>query len=498
VVAVAMLASVALLGAGPLAAGASTGSSDSSCGYYFEWLHVVRFPLQPDPHAAYSYVAISAASAQSDHVAFVVQGPFPYAAWTSWDVYGQQGKPVQVTNGENIVPDAGSTNPFVVGKTVTAVPRNFKLLYLPQGVNQSETASSLQDIPAANVFQTPSPSDAGAWVLANRVYQAFPSYNQGGSGGPTNTPFPSVTAVNYQTGQPVSCSSYNLIPAALQRQPTNPPRAAATAPPPVRIRLTNGEHLPLADSSTSPPPKAEYAPPNPPGRLQFTRPPAAAGADVSAVPPPDRCAGYLGTRTSLTRVSLIRIPHVPTFFNVTGVTSKTTFPTTEAAYVSATEYGSSLGVYQSGSPYTTSLGDGELNLDHSGGATIVVWPRVLSRQQRQRVFAYASQRRWAILRGGTQNAYTTANLLIREKRSSAYQFGTGHLASYYGSDTFPMHTGQPWRRIHGAPYVASPHNLGPTAPQGVTCTMVELADGQCLRRLKSYIRSSGGHYFSSG
>jgi hypothetical protein len=39
--------------------GASSGGAAgnaSVCNYYFEWLDRVRFPLQADPHAAYTYV----------------------------------------------------------------------------------------------------------------------------------------------------------------------------------------------------------------------------------------------------------------------------------------------------------------------------------------------------------------------------------------------------------------------------------------------------------
>ena len=58
-----------------------------------------------------------------------------------------------------------------------------------------------------NVF---APMVDSGFVLANRVYQAFPRYNQGGSGGPTKTRFPAVRAVNYRTGEPVSRARYNL------------------------------------------------------------------------------------------------------------------------------------------------------------------------------------------------------------------------------------------------------------------------------------------------
>jgi hypothetical protein len=365
------------------------------CGYFFEWLRVVKFPLQPDPHAAYSYIAVSTPTAEADHVAFVVHGAFPYAAWTSWDVYGKQGKPTAVENDADITPDFGSVNPFDGVNRVRAHQREFTLLFLPGDIPQSMIAPSLQAIP--NLIQTP--TDTNAWVLANRVYQAFPRYSQGGSGGPTHTPFPEVSAVNWTTGASVPCAPYNLIPKVLQRPPTHPPRTGSTRPPGASITLMNGQPLQLANSPTAPPIGVEYAPPNPPGLLRFTRPPLAAGADVSAVPPPDNCAGYLGTATSVRRISLIRMPHVPTFFDVNRVTPATTFPDTQAAYVSATQYGASLGVYVSGSPLRTSLGDAELKIDRTGGSTILVWPRVLSRQQRRLVVAYADRRGWAILRG---------------------------------------------------------------------------------------------------
>ena len=465
----------------------------SVCGYLFEWLHVVRFPLQPDPHAAYSYVALNSKAAARRRVGFLVRGPFPYAAWTSWDVYGAEGKPVAVANDNAIVADRGSVNPFVVGSRVLARHRNFTLLYLPYGVAQSDTAPSLRRVAAANVF---APMVDKSFVLANRVYQAFAGYNQGGSGGPTKTRFPAVRAVNYRTGEPVSCARYNLLPSALQRSPARPPRAGSTRLPPRRVRLANGASLPRADSPPSAMRGAEFAPPNPPGLVRFTRPPLAAGADVSAIPPPDNCAGYLGTRTSLTRISLIRMPHVPTFFDVTAVTPATRFVQNQATYVSFTEYGASLGVYAPGRPITTSLGDAELKVDATGGSTVMVWPRRLSRRQLHLVFTYAARRGWAILRGGTRNQYTTANLLIREKGSSGYQFGVGRVPCYYGTPTDPMHTGQPWRRVVGDQYIASPSNIGPGAPQGVTCTVEQFTDGDCLRRLKAHIRSSGGRYFA--
>ena len=48
------------------------------CGYLYEWLSSFRFPLQPDPHAAYSYVI---PKVSDDPVALEITGQFP----REWD-----------------------------------------------------------------------------------------------------------------------------------------------------------------------------------------------------------------------------------------------------------------------------------------------------------------------------------------------------------------------------------------------------------------------------
>lgn len=61
----------------------STGDS-STCGYLYEWVDTFRFPLQPDPHAAYTYVVPKITDGS---VGFEISGSFPYASWTEWMVY---------------------------------------------------------------------------------------------------------------------------------------------------------------------------------------------------------------------------------------------------------------------------------------------------------------------------------------------------------------------------------------------------------------------------
>jgi hypothetical protein len=67
----------------------------------------VRFPLQADPHAAYSYV-VPSVSPSSDHVGFTIKGPAPYAAWTSWMVYTGTAQPFSIVGKSDITPTPGT------------------------------------------------------------------------------------------------------------------------------------------------------------------------------------------------------------------------------------------------------------------------------------------------------------------------------------------------------------------------------------------------------
>jgi len=483
------------------AASAPAAADPSVCNYYFEWLDRVRFPLQADPHAAYSYV-IPKVSPASDHVGFTVTGPAPYASWTSWMVYTGKAQPFSVVGKEDITPDPGNVNPWAGAPTPISAPnRSFSLLILPHGVDQSATASALEAIPASNVLRSPSnTSDGPMWVLANRVYKAFPGYNRGGSGGPTDTPLPTVRAVDYTTGKGVPCAPLNQLPDVVQTPPTEPP---ATSPPLVRDnpKLKNGLPFDRLLGSDSPADGSQFAPPNPKGLIQFTRPPLLPGADVSAIPPPDNCAGYLGTPTPTDRISLIRLPHVATYFDTKAVTPTSPYVQHQADYISFTQYGSAIGVYRPGTPFTTSLGDAELKVDSTGGSTILVWPRQLDPGERHKVVAHARRQGYAIMRGGAANELTTANLMIRIKGASTTYTGAyapdadrSGVPCYFGTVQKPVHAKQRWSSVTGDKYVASPANLGTGAPQGVSGGTKELLDGSLRDRLAEHIRSTGGNY----
>ena len=499
----ALLATVVAV-VGLAAAGCVGGDDEASggpvCGYYYEWKSAWKFALQPDPHAAYTYVI---PKVTTDPIGYVISGPFPYAAWTSWTIYDSAAKPFSLAKDSAITPDEGSANPFVVGTPVLAQDRRFTLLVLPEDADTSAIDDSLKSIPASNIIS--SPTSGKGYVIANRVYNAFPGYNKGGAAGPTKTPFPTVKAVNYQTGEDVDCGEQNLVPNP--KPPTEMPTNAATrSPGPGVIKATDGSTFSLGPQGTSAQSGggggsgAEYAPALDPDLIEFTRPPLLPGADVSAIPPPDNCAGYLGAATSTAQIGLIRMPHVAQWFVTTNLTPQSLFEQEETTYISFTQYGSEIAFYDPGSPNTGSLGNGELKVDETGGSTILVWPRSLTPSQQQQVFAYAKKNGWAIMRGGAEGTVTTPNLFVRLKGASpSYSGGYTPTADRKGVPCyFDDNPSSAWKQLTGDEYVASAQNIGAGAPQGVNCSVSEVLGGDCLQSLKSYIEETGGSYDASG
>lgn len=500
---------------GVLASPVGAAATAAPCNYYYEWIGKVRYPLQPDPHATYTFVMASSRAAE-DGVGFLVRGQFVHSVWTSWlTYYGPEALPFSGVNFVNnppknsyepAEPDPDSIDPFGPGQSMLGTPRNFTLLFEPEGDGNGRIAPSLDgtptaNIPSSNIREYPGPGRGSFWVLANRNYQAFsPGYNPGGT---TKDTFPVVTAVDLATGDPVDCQAYNVVPEKLQRPPTDPPDALNYGRVPIRIALKNGSKVNLLGGLGGGS-QVQFAPKNPRGLVQFTRPPLAPGADVPTIPP-GNCSGYLGARTSPRRVSLIRIPHIPNYTDYLGVDSSTTYPNPvdpsrpwQAAYVSLSMYGTSSGFYLPEEPeMSSSIADREFKVDATGGSTILIWPRKLSKLRQRRVFAYAARQDWAILRGGTKGRQASANLLFRVKGAASRYYGGISKAPCFFDEPQSRH--KDWMELpvqEGSPWVITASNLRSAAPQGVTCaTIRELTSGRCLRRLKRHIRATGGRYF---
>jgi hypothetical protein len=477
--------------------------ASAECGYLYEWTNVWRFPIQDDPHAAYSYVI---PKVTKEPIGFLISGPFPYAAWTSWTIYNGKAQPFSVVEDDAIKPDEDSENPFVAGNPVLSKNRSFRLLVIPRTTKASDVAASLRGIPSAN--RLAAPTSGRFFIIANRVYDAFPSYNRGGAAGPTKTAFPKVEAIDYETGERVDCSKHNLLPNP--KPPTDMPTVSpGESPSAAAIELTDGSRFSVGEQAGPQGSRggaaklrgAQFAPELDPDRIEMTRPPLLPGADVSAIPPPDNCAGYLGAATSTTKVGLIRMPHVARWFETANLTPRTPFEQGQTDFISFTQYGNGLGVYDPGNPNTGSLGNAELEVDSSGGTTIMIWPRTLKPRERARLVAHARRSGWAILRGGDTGPVTTANLLVRLKGAASAYSGRYEPSSeqpgvpcYF--DDHP--NAKRWSDVTGSRYVASTRNIGPGAPQGVNCEVSDVLSGTCLRDLKAYIAQTGGSYAASG
>lgn len=514
---------VASLAASSPATAAPPPGTTNACNYVYEWIGKIRFPLQPDPHAVYSAVFPSDQAGQ-DGVGFLVRGEFPHAVWTSWATYTGRGGPFSVTNFVNnppknsnnpVVADAGSIDPFTNGQLMQGTPRNFTLLFTPEGY-AGTTAPTLAGVPTssinpANTKPYPVSSNTGGfWLLANRVYVSFPGYNPGGS---TESTFPTVKAVDLATGAEVDCQKYNVAPDRLQGLPTNPPDALKYGKSPTRIVLKNGSVWIGSDGSQSG--AGQFSPPNPKGLVLFTRPKALPGGDLATIPPPDNCSGYLGTSMNPGAISLIRIPHIANYTDGLKVTSSSTYPNPvnpgeewEASYQSLVQYGAATGIYKPGSPNTATVADAEFKVDPSGGSTILVWPRTLRGAAKLRMFRYARRQGWAIVRGGQQGRLTGANMLMRVKAPASDYFGsTSAVPCYFGTPQNPENSDLEWSEVpieSGSRFIATAENMGTpgakggiisAAPQGVTCSSVRsLTSGRCVATLKRYIKSTGGSY----
>jgi hypothetical protein len=323
--------------ASPVATAKPPRGTTTLCNYYYEWLGKVRFPLQPDPHATYTYVMPSN-QAGLDGIGFLVQGQFIHGSWTSWMAYTGAAEPFGVANFVNnppantlnpIAPNAGSVDPFLDGQPMLGTPRNFTLLFRPAGYTGA-IAASLAGVPTSsinpsNIKQYPTIANGNTgnvWILANRNYAAFPGYNPGGT---TKSTFPTATAVNLATGAPVDCQKYNQIPDRLQAPPTNPPSALNYGRVPRRIVLKNGSVFTGGDAGRQTG-ISQFSPPNPKGLVLFTRQPLLPAADVATIPPSDNCAGYLGSSMDPNVISLIRIPHIANYTNTSNVSASTTYP----------------------------------------------------------------------------------------------------------------------------------------------------------------------------
>jgi hypothetical protein len=456
---------------------------------------------QADPLAGYpSYMFSNVGAATTG---YVVKADFSYAAWMSWTTYNltSNAPPFNVLSRTNIVPDPGNVNPYLPGQPTFAPKRAYTMLVLPEGTvgntlpDGSALAPALTAIPNRIFRSTAVNSD-----LTERVYAAFPGYNQAGLQGPTNTKAPSVYQTNLNTGVREACST-NILPARFQT-PFDQVGVINNDPARIMAGLMPGL-LPQENGSRI------YYPPKPDPRLvQFFRTSIAAAPapDVPAWPasgPGSKCTGYLAAKFNENQIALVRIPKPPGFFNTAKVTPNMVTPSPDVSYYSFNTYGASLGTYEDARYRTMSINSTNVKLDRTGGLTFVVWPREgpLSRPRATAaIVALARANGWMVLRGNSDGFQYADSMFIRFKGTNSnypYSFtankATNGVPCYYDD---PANADVPFENVP-ASYAATPATTGPATPQGVQCGLAEYVSGACLARLKAHIRSTGGSYYAS-
>jgi hypothetical protein len=213
-----------------------------------------------------------------------------------------------ILNDKNMVPDAGSTNPFLVGAKVNATQRNYTAWYWPDDTPVPAGLNNVVEFPTAPV----DPTDANIrFAVVMRMYQMQSGYNY-------NQFIPTVQAVS-------------------AANPTVP------VPCPVSVRSAVRQTVESALARGQ-----EYGPvlpaPEPAGnRILFSRLPTIVGPYPEGLNP-DGAVGYLGATLDPSKISVVTKHKTPTFFDNQNLPPDAVFGNYQMRYMSNTilhfpEYG---------------------------------------------------------------------------------------------------------------------------------------------------------------
>lgn len=492
-------------------AAATTGTS---CPQVVDWSSADFYPIQPSFSAGYQLFA-QRNDSSSAKVGYVLDGQFPYSNWMAWYVYSGKGIPLAKLADTDIQPSSGSTNPTIDGSPVLAPKRDYRIYFMPKDTPASVQSQMTSE--GKNVMVLPAlkgeQGGSGTASIVGRSYWAFKGYNRSGYGGPTKTPFPALRAYTIDgageiTTQPVGCSDLSRVPRSLQFDPQTTKPVISFAKAPKRANLNLRGDLPDQKVFTGGEIGRQKAPRPDPNAVSFFRNPVVAApyADVDSVPgygtPPDACGGYVMANLRNSRVALVRIPKVPTYANYAGATSTTLndSKSVDVQFYSVVVYGAAKQIDAVGSPQNSQIGNTQIKEDASGGATVMVWPRNVSPDVQQKLFAYARTRGWNVLKGGVETAAAPNTMIIREKgQNKSWPYA---LSATPGSKGAPCpQTTDPSITMPDDPpsaAVTQKNGMGLTAPQGAECTVSETLSGDCLTKLKGIITGSGGAFSASG
>ena len=477
------------------------------------------YPIQPSFSAGYTAAGQKLNGATADW-AYVVNGDFPYSNWMAWYLYDTNGVPIYKVSDQDIIADEGSTNPFVDGNPVLAPERSYTLYFLP-----STTPSSVvSDMQAAgkNVALLPAQGDTPGVSIVSRSYWSFANdglgeYDRFGYAGPTDTPYPVITAflTDPSTGELTStpvddCGSQSQLPEKLwyNRQTNQPIVTFENANAPSKDDITDLPKWLMQTGSFSGAMGKEFPPSPVLNEVQFYRNVAANApyADVSSAPPkgspPDACGGYVMANLPNDLVSLVHIPEVPSFPNYTGATAETvnSGDDYDVSFYSIVIYGAEKQLDAVGTIENSQIGNTQIVQNDDGSATVVLYPRSATQEQIDQIAAVVEANGWNLLKSGKQTDLAPNLLVIREKGQnqnwenalSANEVTQGAPCPQSTDTSLPLPQDPPDAQV------TQTNGMGLSAPAGQNCPVDAFVSGECLADLQSRLQTSGRVWSAAG
>jgi|GEM_PF-2123386 len=490
----------------------------NACPQAFDASEADFFPIQPSFSAGYT-VAAQNLNSTTQTWAYVINGDFPYSQWMAWYLYTTKGVPIYKFSDADITPDAGSTNPYVVGNKILAAPRSYHL-YLMPSTTPSSVVSSMQSS-GKNVVLMPSSSQTPGVSIVSRSYWSFSNDNLGtwdrfGYHGGTNTPPPTVSAflTDPTTGQltttPVdNCGAQSQLPQKAWYDPaTNSPIVTfKDAPVPTDQELGDIPHYLVQTGSGGGTMGKEFPPSPVASEVQFYRNVAANSpyADVQAAPapgdPPDKCGGYVMANLPNDVVSVVHVPAVPNFPDYTGATADTVNKDSDyqVQFYSIVIYGATKQVDAVGSNDNSQIGNKQIKLAADGSATVVLWPQSATPAQVDQIAAVAKANGWNLLKSGIQSAVAPNLMVIREKGQNKNWSNALSANSVTQGAPCPQ-SANPSLLLPQDPPIAQVtqfNGMGLSAPQGQNCSINDFLSGACLAAFGKQLAKTGAKWSAS-
>jgi hypothetical protein len=523
-----------------------------------------RFPLYGSPPAGYNYTSFMG---PSTNIGFVYSYDFPYAATATVSLTPLTGPQkladVASISDSSLQMDPGSANPLTPGTRVLTPNRHLHLLIIPAqpgaenpAFDVATLAPSLAAIPNRLVMPQ---SQQFSFNPIMRIYYPVNGYDNWGAGGPTHTNYPAIFQVDLTTGQIQSCDQQvsaiqRLIGGIWPENAVTSPVACVGCPPsrfyprfshqnpryfrtgfgattltsppfgvePSATRSTaraRAASFGAVAAQTEPEPDVELpvpgsglskgqpmkAPgPTKDGLVYFYRPAGAIpGMNVAA--DSDQCATNALATLDPREAAIIRVPIMPTTYNTRSVTATTVFAQPQARLWTLGVYGRKLEYYTLGYPNNFYLGNMDIRLDRTHGATFLIYPWGAGRAARLRYARIAAKNGWNVLRGELPSAGSGDEVIIRARTfrdgyyGALYPRGTNGAGAPCYADDPAFGPSFPFKNVP-AQFRITPASMGPAAMMGVVCDASaakrQAGVRKCVSKLDNAFKKEKGSYIA--